>query len=331
MTTKILALLALLSVGVVSAVYAETSTVEVPFDSHGQSCWYDELAVEFHCTWQGVVEKFTMEDLKEFRDLLDETVYNEELERLQEEALAEIEAEKSILSPTELKIQTLEDRLDRGVGTVQDSVLYHLLKELDTCTQGMDKQTAPFQTAREITKSSFDKWTYNHIEYKGEIGYIVKAIEECKAQNTLLKVVGAGYENMPTGADDHQFSLMDIYTPDVQAVPFDKLKSTTTEIDKSAICDNRQFADTQKAQFGCEILYDGLTADQIKRQNEVMFGTDGVINYHSEALDKYMTFMQEYGNKYATTEDKHNQALIAEPIRDEMFEDNLFYERHNED
>ena len=156
MTTKILALLALLSVGVVSAVYAETSTVEVPFDSHGQSCWYDELAVEFHCTWQGVVEKFTMEDLKEFRDLLDETVYNEELERLQEEALAEIEAEKAILSPTELKIQTLENRLERGVGSVDDSVLYHLLKELDTCTQGMDKQTAPFQSAREITKSSFD-------------------------------------------------------------------------------------------------------------------------------------------------------------------------------
>ena len=127
MTKKILVLLALLSVGI-TTVYAETSTVEVPFDSHGQSCWYDELAVEFHCTWQGVVEKFTMEDLKEFRDLLDETVYNEELERLQEEALAEIEAEKSILSPTELKIQTLEDRLDRGVGTVQDSVLYHLLK-----------------------------------------------------------------------------------------------------------------------------------------------------------------------------------------------------------
>ena len=191
MTTKILALLALLSVGVVGAVYAETSTVEVPFDSHGQSCWFDELSIEYHCTWQGIQEKFTIEDLNEYRDILDETIYNEELKRLQEEALAEIEAEKSILSPTELKIQTLENRLDRGVGTVNDSVLYHLLKELDTCTQGMDKQTAPFQSAREIRKSSFDKWTYNHIEYKGEIGYIVKAIEECRAQNTLLKVVGA--------------------------------------------------------------------------------------------------------------------------------------------
>ena len=53
MTTKILALLALLSVGAFSAVYAETATVEVPFDSHGQSCNFDELAVEFHCVWQG--------------------------------------------------------------------------------------------------------------------------------------------------------------------------------------------------------------------------------------------------------------------------------------
>ena len=75
--------------------YAETSTVEVPFDSHGQSCWFDELAIEYHCTWQGIQEKFTIQDLEEFRDILDETVYNEELKRLQEEALAEIEAESN--------------------------------------------------------------------------------------------------------------------------------------------------------------------------------------------------------------------------------------------
>ena len=60
MTTKILVLLALLSVGTFSAVYAETATVEVPFDSHGQSCSFDELAVEFHCVWQGMIPRLFM-------------------------------------------------------------------------------------------------------------------------------------------------------------------------------------------------------------------------------------------------------------------------------
>ena len=98
MRNQLLALMSLLLIGTFSVTYAETSTVEVPFDSHGQSCWYDELSVEYHCTWQGVVEKFTIEDLQEFKDILDETIYNEELKRLQEEALADIAAEKAILS-----------------------------------------------------------------------------------------------------------------------------------------------------------------------------------------------------------------------------------------
>ena len=69
MIGKTLAMVTLLAIGVTFA-YAETSTVEVPFDSHGQSCWYDEMSVEYHCTWQGVVEKFTIEDLKEFKHML---------------------------------------------------------------------------------------------------------------------------------------------------------------------------------------------------------------------------------------------------------------------
>ena len=70
MTKKILALLALLSVGAFSAVYAETATVEVPFDSHGQSCSFDELAVEFHCVWQGMIPEPTFESMQEIRDLI---------------------------------------------------------------------------------------------------------------------------------------------------------------------------------------------------------------------------------------------------------------------
>lgn len=324
MRNQLLALMSLLLIGTFSVTYAETSTVEVPFDSHGQSCWYDELSVEYHCTWQGVVEKFTIEDLEEFKDILDETIYNEELKRLQEEALAKIAAEKAILSPNEKTILAIEKKLNQGIATATDSVYMNLLKELNTCKQGMDRQTAPFQDAREFEISDFNLWQANNVKVDGHLGDLILAVEECRGQQKLLKVVGEGYSNMPTGEDDYQFSLLVEYEG-IQAVEFDKYTSTTRDIDRSAICDNRQFADTQKAQFGCEVLYDGKTVEQIKAENELRFGTDGKIGYQSEALDKYHAFMEQYGNKVATVEDKANAEKLAEPVMQEMIESNHFW------
>ena len=323
MTTKILALLALLSVGTFSAVYAETATVEVPFDSHGQSCNFDELAVEFHCVWQGMIPDPTFESMQEIRDLISAERYQQEIDRLNEEALASIAEEKAKLTPNELVILEIENKLARGIATATDSVYMNLLKELDTCQQGMDRQTAPFQEAREFEISEFNLWKVNNVKYDGKLGEIVMAIEECRAQHALKKVVGEGYSNMPTGDDDVQFSLLVEYEG-IQAVEFDKYTSTTRDIDRSAICDNRQFADTQKAQFGCEVLYDGKTVEQIKAENEARFGTDGKIGYQSEALDKYHAFMEQYGNKVATVEDKANAEKFAEPIAKEMIENNNF-------
>ena len=329
MRNQLLALMSLLLIGTFSVTYAETSTVEVPFDSHGQSCWYDELSVEYHCTWQGVVEKFTIEDLEEFKDILDETIYNEELKRLQEEALAEIAAEKAILSPNEKTILAIEKKLNQGIATATDSVYMNLLKELNTCKQGMDRQTAPFQEAREFEISDFNLWQANNVKVDGHLGDLILAVEECRGQQKLLKVVGEGYSNMPTGEDDYQFSLLVEYEG-IQAVEFDKYTSTTRDIDRSAICDNRQFADTQKSQFGCEVLYDGKTVEQIKAENEARFGTDGKIHYQSALLGEYHEFMESYGNKVATVEDKANAEKLAEPVMQEMIESNHFWKNQNE-
>ena len=333
MNNTILALVViiLIAVGTTAYAYAEESTVQVPFISHGQSCTFDEIAVEYHCVWQGVRDVFTIEDLKEFKSILSEQTYDRELARLTEEALAEITIEQEKLTPLELKIQKLGDKLDRGVADTEDSVLYHLLKQLDTCTQGMDKTTAVFQSPREITMSSFDKWTYNHIEYKGEIGYIVKAIEECRAQTTLLSVVGAGYQNMLTGEDDYQFSLQDKFTPDIQAVNYDSLLATSNAVNSSLICDSNQHSQQYKEQFGCEVLYDGKTTEQIRLENELRFGTDGMINYQSQVLDDFTEFKETYGNYHATAEDRKAQELISEPIVRAMIESNAFYQNSLED
>ena len=323
MRNQLLALMSLLLIGTFSVTYAETSTVEVPFDSHGQSCWYDELSVEYHCTWQGVVEKFTIEDLEEFKDILDETIYNEELKRLQEEALAEIAAEKAILSPNEKTILAIEKKLNQGIATATDSVYMNLLKELNTCKQGMDRQTAPFQDAREFEISDFNLWQANNVKVDGHLGDLILAVEECRGQQKLLKVVGEGYSNMPTGEDDKQFSLLEHFEG-VQALNFDDHTATHRNIDKSLICGNNQYPLTHQAQFGCEVLYDGKTLEQIKLENELRFGTDGKIGYQSEALDKYHAFMEQYGNKVATVEDKANAEKFAEPIAKEMIENNNF-------
>ena len=320
-----MAIVALITIGMTGAVYAETATVEVPFTSHGQSCSFDELSVEFHCVWQGIPEEITEDNIEELKDLITQGMYDAEIAKLNEQALAEIAVEKAKLTPNERTILAIEKKLLQGEATASESVLMNLLKKLDTCQQGMDKQTAPFQTAREFEISRFHLWQVNNIPYEGQLGEIVMAVEECRGQQALLKVVGDGYAGMPTGEDDYNFSLADIYTKDVQALNFADHTATHRNIDRSLVCDNHQFANTQKAQFGCEILYDGLTMDQVKRQNEAMFGTDGMISYQSDTLDKYNKFMESYGNYLATAEDWDRQADIAEPIAREMIESNDFY------
>ncbi len=148
------------------------------------------------------------------------------------------------------------------------------------------------------------------------------AIEECRAQHKLLKVVGEGYSNMPTGEDDYQFSLLVEYEG-IQAVPFDEYTATSKAIDMSVICDSNAFPDTHKAQHGCEVLYDGKTAEQVRLENEQQFGTDGKISYQSALLGKYHDYLNN-NFRYATVEHKAFEEAIAQPIAQEMIEENAF-------
>ncbi len=328
MTKQIIALLALLSVGLFGAVYAETTTVEVPFDSHGQTCSFDEIAVEFHCVWQGYKEVYTLEDLKEYKELLTVERYDQEIQKLNEIALAEIALEQAKLTPNEKTIQSIEKKLDRGIATARDSVLMNMLKELNTCKQGMDERTSHIQTAREFEISDFQLWSVNNVKYDGALGEIAMAIEECQAQEQVYKL-GVGYQNFDFGSK--QYSLQDKFTPDIQAVNYDNLLATSNAINTSLICDSNQHSQQYKKQFGCLMLYDGLSAEEIKRQNELRFGTDGKIQYQSQVLDDYMDFMSNYGDRQATVEDKKVQELIAEPIANEWKDDHNFYQNHLED
>ena len=324
MKVMIAAVLGLLLINGAGMVQAEKAIIDVPFDSVGTSCWYDEVKIEYHCKWEGMIQVFTLEDLKEYQDVLSNEIYDQEIEKLNQKALEEIAAEKSKLTPNEKIIAAIELKLDRGIATASDSVLRNLLLDLDKCYQGMDR-TAAIQTYREFEISGFKQLEANNVKIEGILGTLALSIQECKAQKEIFKLA-VGYQNMLTGEDDYQFSLQDKFTPDIKAVNYDKLHSTTREIDRSAICDNNQFADTQKAHFGCMVLYDGLDEESIRAQNEIRFGTDGKINYQSKVLDDYMNFLNNYGNKYATAQDKQIQADIAEPIANEWKKSNNFYQ-----
>ena len=307
-----------------ATVSAEEALVQIPFESHGMNCTFNELAIEYMCTWQGLKPVFTIEDLKEYQSVMSEERYNEEVEKLNEAAMAEIMIEQAKLTPNELMIEKIEDKLDHGVATAQDSVYMNLLKTLETCEQGQGR-TAAIQAERIFEVASFDKWQYNNISYSGAVGVLVLAIEECTAQKEVYKL-SVGYQNFLTGDDDVQYSLAHTYTPDVQALNFADHTATHTNVNQALICDNNQFADTHKKQFGCEVLYDGKTVEQIEYENEVRFGTDGLISYQSDALDNYHEFMTSYGNIQATIEDKKVQELIAVPISNEWKESNNFYQ-----
>ena len=323
-------ILALVVTAVLTAgtAYAEESVVQVPFESHGQSCTFDEIAVEYQCVWQGVRDVFTIEDLKEFKSILSEQTYDRELARLTEEAMAEIAVEKAKLTPNERTIQEIEEKLDRGIATARDSVLMNLLKELNTCKQGMDERTQHFQTAREFEVSDFQLWSVNNVKYEGVLGELAMAIEECQAQEQIYKL-GVGYQNFDFGSK--QYSLNDKFTPDIQAVNYDNLLATDSGINESLICDSNQHSQQYKKQFGCNVLYNGIDESEIKRQNEIRFGTDGKISYESQVLDDYMSFMNDYGDRQATADDKKLQELIAEPIANEWKENHNFYQNHLED
>jgi len=328
MNNKILALVVLLTVGTTTYAYAEESIVQVPFQSHGQSCTFDEIAIEYQCVWQGIRDVFTIEDLKEFKSVLSNEIYDQELARLTEEALAEIAVEQAKLTPNEQTIQNIEEKLDRGIATARDSVLRNMLLELNTCKQGMDERTSHFQTAREFEVSDFQLWSVNNVKYDGLLGQIAKAIEECQAQEQVYKL-GVGYQNFDFGGK--QYSLNDKFTPDIQAIPYSQWTATNDGINSSLICDSNQHSQQYKKQFGCVMLYDGLDAESIKAQNELRFGTNGIIEYKSQVLTDYMDFMNNYGGRDATVEEKKAEELIAEPIANAWKADNNFYQNHLED
>jgi hypothetical protein len=312
MIKKTLAIVALLAIGVTFA-YAEESVVQVPFDYHGQSCWL-ESATSYQCVWEGVIVPFSIEDLEQYHDVLTPEQYAEELARL----TAVPEPEPVIeLTPEEKVIQDLQKKLFKGEATATEATHLRLLKQLDECQRGLGNSAA-IQDRTSFVISEFEHGKYNNIEIRGQVGDLLQAIQECKAQQTLEHyVLSEEYKNKANGADDVFYDHYGAWKG-IQALDYELYTKNSERIDLRPICDSWLYADQHKVLLGCEDVYE--------YEGKTNVNPKGYITYYSQANTEYQQYLLE-NNRYATTEDKRIQEQIAQPVLKEMLEDNLWYDR----
>lgn len=324
---KQLAIVMVLTIGVTFA-YGETSTVEVPFDSHGQSCWFDELAVEYHCTWQGQMrEPMTIEEIESFRTETNNRIIDEAIAELEAEALEEIAVEQAKLTPTEKLIERLQAKYDRGFAETKDIVLLKMLRDLDVCYQGLGR-SEPIQQEREFEISLADDWKWNNVNYDSHLGKLTRAIEECRAQQHMeTYTLSAQYDHFVNDKDDIWYDHRELLAG-VQAVPFDKLTEASRDVDMDTICNNNQFSIEHRQQFDCYIV-GYLTNEQINAENKLSgnYNYSGGIVYGAEIFEEYHNFLEDYGGLDATVEDKRLEAEKATIIAEQILSSNAWYNR----
>ena len=314
MTKQIIALVALLSLGAFSAVYAEESVVQVPFEYHGQSCWL-ESDTTYQCIWEGEIEPFSLDDLEKYAHILTEEQYAEEYARLT--AVPEVVEIVDDRTPEEKLIEKLQLKLYKGEANATDATHLRLLKQLDECQRGLGNSAA-VQTRTSFVISEFTHGKYNNIEIRGQIGDLLMAIQECQAQNTLEHyVLSAADGNMANGDEDVFYDHYGAWEG-IQAIEYELYTKNSERLDLRPICNSWLYADSHKVQMGCENVYE--------YEGETNINPKGYITYYSQAHSEYQKYLNE-NSRYATTEDKKIQEQIAQPILEELLEDNLWYNR----
>jgi len=309
------AIVALLAIGVTFA-HAEESVVQVPFDYHGQSCWL-ESATTYQCVWEGEVDPFSLEDLELYKHVLTEEQYQEEYDRLTAESVVEFEVVEK--TPEEKLVEELQLKLYRGEADATEATHLRLLKQLDECQRGLGNSAA-IQDRTSFVVSEFTHGKYNNIEIKGQVGDLLMAIQECQAQNTLEYYVLSEADGNFARADALDIGNVDQLAvwEGQQAIDFELYTKNSDRLDLRSICDSWLYADTHKVEMGCKDVYE--------YEGKTNVNPKGYITYYSDANTQYQKYLLE-NSRYATTEDKQIQEQIAQPVLQEMLEENSWYNR----
>jgi hypothetical protein len=241
--------------------YAEESTVSVPFDFVGQSCTFDEIAIEYHCVWQGTPDKMTLEDLEGFKDVLTDEEYLEAFDSIVEDQVREAESVKEEKkTPAEIKLDNLiADCRDSNGCSYADKEYIDALRTLfDSCELGIDAgariQSYEFLQLPEDRPDTLFK-SINLANYQG-LRQILLDIEACDGWNVFKPQIEQ-YNNIHLDyrqgeADYHANHAMSGYTYDPYfTAPLD-FKGEET---KSWItgCEHNYWAQNLKRQNGCDM------------------------------------------------------------------------------
>jgi len=247
MKSKTFAILLVVAVSAIGFSYAEKSTVDVPFDYHGQSCTFNEELLTYTCVWEGARNAVTVEELEEFKDVLTEEEYEEALDDVTPEP---VEVEKEV-PPTyeERQIERIEDKIEKGKETRADRDILEALKNLNECRRGLGN-SAPVQTEGsweapllkpDTFGESFD-YSKNYL-----LGKVVKAYEECVAQYKLeTKVLSDKYGNLVV-------DQVQPYHADMRTADFDYPHIPEIHNMQPALCKALQHSGTAQYDYGCKV------------------------------------------------------------------------------
>lgn len=292
---KILLIIPLLILIPIAA--AEKITINVPFDVNGYNCTISNStkSLEYTCNFQGTIQTFTEQDLMKFESVLTSEQIEQALDDIKQEELKRIAEEKKKLTFTERMIETLDKKLERNSITTNELQYLKLLKSLDQCEQGLGK-SRQIQEYRSFDISMRPVDDLKNFEYSGYFGKLVKAIEECKGQQTLENKTLSEQYNHIIGSDVLQYDIRNTLEG-IQAIPFDKFRATSNEVDINPICNDFRITESHKKTLGCVIQYDGKSLREIEMENEKKFGNNGMMEYSFKILNDYREFMKTYNEK----------------------------------
>lgn len=273
-----------------SVAYAEVdNTVNVPFDFSSRLCTpiiedeglETEQVVKYICEW----DPFANQPVKS------ETSIKEDILELEIEA--EPEVKDIVISELKEEISELQKRFikdlevfeQRGTNSNADKEYFALLKELATCQRGTQEASGVQTKSRFAVSTTWVNSSEEYLvslEYTGSFATLKKAIEECKAQKTILEPITLGpeYLNRAMAQKPHVYhadmALAEAFDYgnmiDITEEMFDRTQQTASR----TLCD---IATTAKLDYCIK---------DIPKAN-----SDDTVKYVSSAYHKY----QEYLNK----------------------------------
>ena len=240
----------------ISNVYAERSTIEVPFDYHGTSCTFDQEQATYTCIWQGSTETITKKGIQDAGEIPPEQLAEES------KAAHELAIEDKVdvkLTEAERLIERIQDKITRGTASDADLELYRVLKEVQTkCYFGIEegRLIQKFQEF-DLPDTDTDNNPQTNLSFKTNVALkkIYLLLEACEAWDIYkVEQLGAEYINK---IDDDSTSQGHHSDAAEGIIPFSTHELTPADYENSraqaqdTICGHSYYSKEFKQNNGC--------------------------------------------------------------------------------